>query len=413
MLKGIIANPNIAPHIKQNIKALHQHKMLYKFCTTFYYHTQYPLAKILGLLSKKLNTQIKRRSIDDVPYQLIHGKPLFELIRIFLSKFAGAKVIDAIWEISEHSFDQWVSRKITNKIDFVLVCEHSSLKTLLKAQSAGVKTFYEQPSVHYSLFSKIIIGECQKYPQLVNESIKLTYEEKSKRRNLRRDQELNLADFIICNSSFTKNSLIAAGIPNDKLITIPLGFPEALAANDKLKQEKFIFMYAGNITLNKGIHILIEAWSEIEFLLKESELHLYGTYYLPILLKDNLPKNIHFKGNIPHTDLIKIYSTADVFVNPTLADGFGMVIAEAMANGLPVIASKNSAGPDLIKDNLDGMLINAGDKEDLKAKMIWCYENQNELSKMGLKAAAKAKSYTWQDYRNTLANTIKNKLGNV
>jgi len=412
MFKGIIANPNVAPHIRQNIKALLIRKMMYKFYTSFYYHRQYPLAILISLLSKHLKKKISRRSLDELPYQLIKGKPFLELIRTTSSKIVNAKITDAVWEISEHSFDNWVSKKLNNNIDFVFVCEHSSLQTLIKAKSIGIKSFYEQPSVHHTMFTKIIAEQFEIYPQLVNNTIKLTYDEKSKKRNLRRDKELALADFIICNSSFTKTSLVLAGIKKEKIITIPLGFPEAKSINKIKKNDKFIFMYAGNLTMNKGIHILLEAWNEIHFEIDEVELHLYGSFFLPNFLKDNSPKNVHFLGNIPHNDLIEVYGKANVFVNPTLADGFGMVIAEAMANGLPVIASNNSAGPDLIEDFLNGMLVDAGDKENLKEKMIWCYENQNELAEMGLNAKEKAKTYTWANYRNVLAEAINFRLSN-
>ncbi|WP_231461802.1 glycosyltransferase family 4 protein [Pedobacter sp. Leaf132] len=412
MYKGILANPNVAPHIRQNVQALVDHNMISRVYTTFYYHKQYPFTKFLRIISSKINQEIKRRSLDKFSYELIKGKPFLELIRTIASKITNAKITDAIWNISEHSFDNWVSSQINKKNDFIFVCEHSSLKTLLKAKSIRILSFYEQPSIHHNTFTEIITEQSKKYPHLVNDAVNLTIDEKSKSRNQRRDQELNIADFIICNSSFTKNSLISAGIEIEKIIMIPLGFPEVKNENKKKKNSLFIYMYAGNLTMGKGIHILIDAWKEIQHHIKDAELHLYGTYFLPTSLKNDLPKNIKFFGNVPHNDLIEIYCSANVFVNPTLADGFGMVTTEAMSCGLPVIASKNSAGPDIIKDSVDGILINAGDIDELKNKMIWAYENQSHIAEMGLKAIEKAKSYTWKNYRDTLAKTIYSKLSN-
>lgn len=409
MFKGILANTNVAPHIRQNIRALSESNLLLRVFTTFYYHPSYPLTKFLGFFSIKLRTEFKRRSLEDTPYYLIKGKPFLEICRTVASKTLTAKITDFIWQGNEFLFDKWVSRKLNKKIDFVFVSEYSSLAILKKAKDLTITSIYEQPSIHHSTFTKIINDQILKHPDVISESFRLVLDKKSKLRNARRDEELNLADLIICNSNFTKSSLVDAGIKPSKITVVPLGFPEVIIGEPK-KTDIFIFMYAGNLSFNKGIHILIEAWKELNLAPNKAELHLYGTYFLPEKLRHGLPQNVRFFGNVQHQELMSIYKRANVFVNPTLADGFGMVITEAMANGLPVLASRNSGAPDLIEHSIDGLLMEAGNKNDLIEKMLWCYRHSNELLEMGAKAQVRAKKYTWTDYRKALVETIENNL---
>jgi glycosyltransferase involved in cell wall biosynthesis len=87
-----------------------------------------------------------------------------------------------------------------------------------------------------------------------------------------------------------------------------------------------------------------------------------------------------------------------------------MVITEAMARGLPVIASHSSAGPDLIVHKHDGLIINSGDIDDLTEKMNWCLMNREALTEMAKQALIKAKSYQWADYRKELILKISAQL---
>ena len=95
-----------------------------------------------------------------------------------------------------------------------------------------------------------------------------------------------------------------------------------------------------------------------------------------------------------------------VFLFPSMGDGFGLVLLEAMAAGLPVIASYNSAGPDLVTEGVNGFLINACDEEALIDKIQWCMDNQDKLSVMGAKAIETARQYTWKRYEKGIANTV-------
>ena len=91
-------------------------------------------------------------------------------------------------------------------------------------------------------------------------------------------------------------------------------------------------------------------------------------------------------------------SEADVFVFPSLFEGFALVILEAMAAGLPVITTPNTAGPDLIEDGKEGLIVPAGDANALREAMQSLLHNPERARSMGRAAHEKAKEFTWERY---------------
>ncbi|WP_167459515.1 glycosyltransferase family 4 protein [Pedobacter jejuensis] len=410
-MKGIVANPNIAPHIKESVLAYETAGLLKYFYTSFICHKNDPLSKILFVILPIFIHEFKRRAFEEIDYKFVRTKPYTELLRVFAARNLSSIITDKIWEKSELSFDKWVARNLTEDLNFIHVVEHTCLSTIKKAKTLNIKSFYEQPSIHHKTFSETVKRQLKIYPDFDIESIKLLYNEASIRRNKRRDEELKLADYIICNSSYTKKTLVDGGVNESKIISIPLGFPDVKIRTTNTKQyERLIFLTAGNLSIGKGTHILIEAWKEINISGANAELWLVGKNNLPESFTHTIPKNIKLFGNIPRTELMIKFAEANVLIHPTLADGFGMVITEAMSCGLPVITTYNSIGPDIIEDKKSGLLIESNNKAAIKDSINWCINNKEKLSLIGIEALKKAKSYPWSEYRKNLVTEIYNRL---
>ncbi|WP_207492037.1 glycosyltransferase family 4 protein [Aridibaculum aurantiacum] len=409
-MKCLVANPNIAAYIKESVLAYHDHDMLRAFYTTFFDHPQNPLTRTLGGVFPQLKREFGRRSIAELPIEFIRSKPLRELMRVVSARKLNPVLTDKVWEWSELSFDRWVARNLPADIDLVHVYEHAGLAILERAKQLAITSLYEQPSQHHQMFTDIVNEQIRLYPELASEATTLLFDDNANRRNERRDQELQLADYVICNSSFTKRSLVSAGVSAEKIVTVPYGFPQVDTTVDFSKPvEKLIFMNAGTQNLRKGIHILYQAWQEANIPGTEAELWMIGSNSLPNSVKAGLPESIKFFPNIPRVELMDKYKQAHVFILPTLADGFGMVISEAMSRGVPVITTYNSGGPDIIEHEKEGLLINHNDKEAIIQSLKWCVSNKHKLLEMGKAAYDKAASYSWLDFRKRLIAEVKHK----
>jgi glycosyltransferase involved in cell wall biosynthesis len=95
----------------------------------------------------------------------------------------------------------------------------------------------------------------------------------------------------------------------------------------------------------------------------------------------------------------------------SVEDGFGMVIPQAMACGLPAICTEHTGGPDIVRDGTDGFIIPVQDTERLKEKLLWCYENQEACGAMGSAARERVEeSFKWKDYGDRVVSAYKELL---
>jgi glycosyltransferase involved in cell wall biosynthesis len=101
----------------------------------------------------------------------------------------------------------------------------------------------------------------------------------------------------------------------------------------------------------------------------------------------------------------------DIFIFPSLFEGFGLVILEAMSQGLPVITTPNTGGPMIIKDGKDGFIVPIRDSQAIVDRVVKLAHDRERLSAMSLAAVRRAIALSWSKYEDTLSNTIKFRMG--
>jgi glycosyltransferase involved in cell wall biosynthesis len=197
---------------------------------------------------------------------------------------------------------------------------------------------------------------------------------------------------------------VKARLHEDKILTVPLGAPPPLP-KDSLPSEPqptLRVIYVGTVSVRKGAHYLLRAWERVAG--PGMELHLYGA----ILLPDSVCKaalagrnggRIVFHGSIPARQLGDVYEQSSVLVLPTLCDGFGQVVTDALAHGLPVITTSNAGAADIVEHGKSGLIIPAADEDALAAALEWCADHRPPLFDMREAALAAAGSWTWAHFR--------------
>jgi glycosyltransferase involved in cell wall biosynthesis len=213
-------------------------------------------------------------------------------------------------------------------------------------------------------------------------------------------REYDQAERIVVPSYFAKSSFEEYGVDSSKLIRIPYGVDLQEFHQEKKRDDTFRVVYAGRMSFQKGVHYLLKAFSELG--LTNSELWLLGKKRPEMApFFDRYESDFRHLGHKPQSELYQYYSQGSVFVLNSIQDGFGMVIPQAMACGLPVICTEHTGGPDIIRDGTDGFIVPPRATEELKEKILWCYKNQDECREMGLHAQARVRnSFQWSDYGN-------------
>jgi glycosyltransferase involved in cell wall biosynthesis len=213
-------------------------------------------------------------------------------------------------------------------------------------------------------------------------------------------QEMELADLVLAPSSFVEET-VRAFHPNKALALAPYGvdleFWTAGARNGG--SEVLRFIYAGQISLRKGIPILLQAWERAA--LRSAELQLVGSWYLSDSKRASLPRGVTHMSALSSEALRDHYRRADVFVFPSFFEGFGLVLLEAMASGLPAIASTATAGADVLTE-ASGRLLPVGDLDSLVDSLRWFDKNRSHLTAMGRAARKRAEECTWDRYRRAV-----------
>jgi glycosyltransferase involved in cell wall biosynthesis len=104
--------------------------------------------------------------------------------------------------------------------------------------------------------------------------------------------------------------------------------------------------------------------------------------------------------------------TCDVLLLPSLVEGRALVQQEAMACGLPVIATRNAGADDLIVDGETGFLVPIRSPAAIAAKLEWCLQNRASLAGMGIAAQGRARQFTWQSYGETVVAAVRDLVAN-
>jgi glycosyltransferase involved in cell wall biosynthesis len=168
-------------------------------------------------------------------------------------------------------------------------------------------------------------------------------------------EEVALADRVIVNSAWSRDCLLKEGVPEGKMEVVPLVYGESAAAvrgERAAKGEVFRVLFLGQINLRKGVGRLLEAMR----LLREEavELTLAGPSEIDPVAWEDLPK-VKWVGPVPRSGVGGVYACADVFILPTLSDGYALTQLEAMACGLRVIASRRCGAA--VTDGVNGWLL--------------------------------------------------------
>jgi glycosyltransferase involved in cell wall biosynthesis len=252
----------------------------------------------------------------------------------------------------------------------------------------------------------LLRGEAERYPDW-EPTLGATRD--SQKKLARKTRELELAELVICPSAFVLDSLPAHTRATKKCLVAPFGTPTPEPAEQRPTsgsgEQPLRVLFAGAMTQRKGLADLFAAMKMIDS--KEIELVVMGSLIRPLNWYRQRLANFVYEQPRPHVDVLRLMQNCDVFVLPSIVEGRALVQQEAMACGLPVIATKNAGADDLIVDRETGFLIPIRSPESIAEKIRWCAQNRSRLSGMGIAARRRASERTWRAYGDTIVAAIR------
>ncbi len=218
---------------------------------------------------------------------------------------------------------------------------------------------------------------------------------------------LKEADGILADTEQTKQEVVAMGYPKGKIKVVPLGVSDRFIKTPakKTKHSSFKVGYLGTFNPNKNVGMLVGAANSVKD--KNVVFELWGRGPMEEELKAMATSSrIKFMGFAPDEKIVSIYDSFDVFIWPSLYDGFGLPIVEAQARGLPVIVYKNGK----ISPEIKRHCFEAKDEEHL-AELITEIKVNGYNAKSRKKAMDYARTFTWQRTARETLSFYKNVVG--
>jgi glycosyltransferase involved in cell wall biosynthesis len=286
----------------------------------------------------------------------------------------------------------------------VLASWDCALPAFEVAQKRDIIRVLNYPFAHHSFSGRYLVEEAEREPRF---AATINADDwPSTRKMAQRDREIELADYIIVGSTFAKDSFVAEGVPEHKLCIIPYGADTKLFTPPPKRRstKHFNVLFAGQLTQRKGISYLLQAYERIQG--PDTTLTMVGQ------LQDDgaaLKPWRHLFRHVPHVPrpkLAELFQQADVFVFPTLVEGMGIVVLEAMASGLPVITTPNGPG-DIVRDAIDGFLVQPRDVDVIADRLERLHVDRELRTELGHNARQRAEKYTWGVFQKTAVGHLQ------
>ncbi|MVN22221.1 glycosyltransferase family 4 protein [Mucilaginibacter arboris] len=409
-MKVLILHPTGNAFFRAAALGLQKAGMLSGFRTT--------VATFPGNIFDKLSSlvpfaEFNRRRYDPALLEFTKTWPLYELGRFAASKAGFKKLIKhetGIFSVDSvyQNLDKRTAKSLKNMADqginAVYAYEDGALFSFREAKKLNLNCLYDLPIGYWRASKRFLEAESERWPEWAST---LTGLEDSEAKLARKDEELRLADKIFVASQFTANTLKDYPGTLAPIEVIPYAFPPVATSRSypdisTVKPIKLLFV--GGLSQRKGIADLFAAVDRLKNYVELTVVGKKSTDQCPAL--DAALAKHRWIPSLAHEQILKLMQEHDVLVFPSLFEGFGLVITEAMSQGTPVITTYRTAGPDLIKHGENGWLIEAGSTNALQAAIEELIDKRSIIAEVGRAAMETASKRTWNVYGQELAAAI-------
>ena len=364
-----------------------------KKLVTFYtdIHANHFIFRLINLLIpaklkfKSLKNLLARRLPVELNKNLVKDQVLSSLIFFYFSKIRKKILFRRILKEKFSGADAIYTNFINDDIELIRKAKERGIEIIhevIITPTSGLTMLEE-----YKLYPNIELSSDT--PEIVKKGMALDL------------IKWELSDKIIVASNIVLESLLKFKVDPKKIFLVPYGLNKEWYKN-KSTPKKGKILFVGLVGLRKGVHYLAEASRILNSWGYDYEIIVVGKKLVDT--NNDLFKGPKFLGHIPRSQIIKEYLSADVFVLPTIAEGFGLVHLEAMACGIPIITTKNCGA--VIEDNKEGFIIPIRDPIAIANSIIKIVENRGLRDKMSRAAKITARKYSWSEYSKRLLKAL-------
>jgi glycosyltransferase involved in cell wall biosynthesis len=341
---------------------------------------------------------------EGIPDELVHAFPLRSLLwKWQVRRLAALGRVYEAYAQTDAAFASALTRLKLPPHEVFFGYSYASLEILEAEKKRGVLTVLDQIDPGPAEF-RLVAEEMARHPEIAGPPPEFPAANFERNR-----REWDLADIIIVNSEWSREALIAEGVNPAKIEVLPLAF-EADKKNPKSKiqnpksEQKLRVLWLGQVNVRKGIHYLMAAARLLER--ENIQFDVVGPVCILPGAVASAPRNMIFHGPVSRDLAAEWYRQSDVFVLPTLSDGFALTQLEAMAHGLPVIVTPNCG--QVVEDGKTGFIIPPRDARALAGAILKLAANCNLSASMAPACHEAVKAFSVEAFGKRLVEIIKN-----
>gem|GEM_PF-428952 len=334
---------------------------------------------------------LANRRMAEVPCELVHLQPVKEGLAVAGLNCGLDEQRVLHWRNA--AFQRAVPTAALARADVVIGFDTSSWILARRCQELGRPFIMVQTIGHPDAMAEVAADCTAQFPKW-----DAVWHPRRPEVRAAEQKEHDSATLIVGSSGFTRRTLVAHGVPEGKIHVLPHGVDcRRFTPGEPRGARPFRFVFVGAFSGRKGAPLLLEAWRRLQP--TGAELWLVGPVPSAVRRRLAAVPGLRVWGEVPNTEVPDLLRQCDTMVFPSYFEGFGLVILQAMACGLPVITTTATAGPDLIPaPGEGGWVIPVGDGERLQQTMEHCLAHQDDMPGVGRCARAIAERHSWQAY---------------
>jgi len=337
-----------------------------------------------------------RRVPSDVPRETIHASLFWTRVEAVEQRLIRADRHTDMQPPGYFSLDARLRRHIDRhgfgRANALYVFSCQSTRVIAAAKEHGLYVVYEVP-VAPEVW-RVVQEEQIRFPGIESGMAK----EKIESVNKWFLSEARLADLIVVPSDFVLESAVESGLPRERIAVVPYGVSENWL-REKPKPERGRVLFVGSVGLRKGVHYLASAAKIVRSKGESFEVRAVGPYDPRVIQRPEF-SGLHYVGPISRDEVQAELLSADFFVLPSLAEGSATVSYEALACGLPVIATPSSGT--VVRDGVEGFIVPPRNADALADRMERLLCDRDLRERMSRNARERAREYTWGRYGERL-----------
>jgi glycosyltransferase involved in cell wall biosynthesis len=320
---------------------------------------------------------------------LVKSSEVLELQRRFHDRFGFGEKPDL--NIAT-KFAKFAAGNLPDNSDLLVGWSSATLEAIAPAKARGMKVVIERGSTHIGHQTEVLVE--------AYESCGLEFHETAPEIIAREEEEYAAADFVSLPSNDAAQSFVKRGFDKNKLLVNSLGVDLEMFSAPETLSKRIIprIIFAGSVGVRKGVPWLLRAFRKIS---TPAELHLFGQIEPAFqeMLETLLGDDVIIHGPVSVERLAAEYRKSDIFCLPSVEEGFGMVVPQAMASGLPVVITSTVGACDLISDGQEGLIVPPMNEDALAEALTKLIEDQALRHQFSGAAEKRVKNgCAWDDY---------------